>query len=94
MKIDISKTAQKGNIDFGYFCKKICQQELSKIDQSGHTGRSPGLVFTGGDTCSEGHGFESQHLVLDGHYFAYICCKHCIVLKEENRRKRGRGWPI
>ena len=28
---------------------------------------SPGLVVMGGDSCSEGLGFESQHHRLDGH---------------------------
>ena len=31
------KRAQKDNIHLGYFCKKICNQELSKIAHSGHT---------------------------------------------------------
>ena len=30
-------------------------------------GGSPGLVVMGGDSCSEGRGFESQHHILDGH---------------------------
>ena len=28
-------------------------------------GGSPGLVVMGGDSCSEGCGFESQHCILD-----------------------------
>ena len=40
---------------------------------------SPGLVKMGGDSCCEGHGFESQHWMLDGHFFTYICCKNCNV---------------
>ena len=31
-------------------------------------GGSPGLVVMGGDSSSEGHGFESQHCILDGHF--------------------------
>ena len=31
-------------------------------------GRSPGLVVMGGDSCSKGHGFESRHQILDGHF--------------------------
>ena len=34
-------------------------------------GGSPGLVVMGGDSCSEGCGFESQHCILAGH-FSYI----------------------
>ena len=30
-------------------------------------GGSPGLAVMGGDSCSEGRGFESQHRILDGH---------------------------
>ena len=50
-----------------------------------------------GDSCSEGHGFESQHRILDGHFFTYICCKNCnyVFLKRPKiNDKRGRGWPI
>ena len=31
----------------------------------------------GGDSHSEGRGFESQHHILDGHFFTLICCKNC-----------------
>ena len=30
-------------------------------------GGSPGLVVMGGDSCSEGRGFESRCHILDGH---------------------------
>ena len=45
-----------------------------------------GLVARGGDSCSEGRGFESQD----------FCCKNCNVLfeKTKNKRTRGREWPI
>ena len=39
----------------------------------------PGLVDTGGDSCTEGCGFESRHCTVDGHFFSYICCKNCNV---------------
>ena len=39
------------------------------------SGREPGLVVMGGDSLSEGRGFESQHRILDGHFFTLICCK-------------------
>ena len=29
---------------------------------------TPGLVVIGGDSCSEGCKFESQHHILDGHF--------------------------
>ena len=37
MKMDVFKTAPKVYLNLGYFCKKICHRELSKIAQSGHT---------------------------------------------------------
>ena len=43
-------------------------------------GGSPGLVVMGGDSHSEGRGFES--LIW------------CLFEKTENKRKRGRGWPF
>ena len=39
-------------------------QQTNKVSLGG----SPGLVVTGGNSCSEGHGFESQHHILDGHF--------------------------
>ena len=48
---------------------------------------SPGLVVKGGDSYSGSRGFESQHHVLDGHVFTYICCKNwnvCLKMKEKN----------
>ena len=35
--------AQKVTTKFGYFLKKICHQDLSKIAQSGHTDRTTKL---------------------------------------------------
>ena len=37
---------------------------------------SPGLVVIGGDLCSEGHEFESQHCIMDGHFsHLFVCFK-------------------
>ena len=36
------------------------------------TGGSPGQVVMGGDSCSEGHGFESHHHTLDGIFHIYL----------------------
>ena len=57
---------------------------------------SPDIVVMGGDSHSEGHGFESQCHILDGHFFTLICCKIPLMLvwKRLKKRKRGRGWPI
>ena len=38
-------------------------------------GGCPGLVVMGGDSCAEGRVFESQHSILDGHFFPLICYK-------------------
>ena len=35
-------------------------------------GGSPGLVVMGGDSCSEGRGFKSQHHIQDGHFYIYL----------------------
>ena len=43
-------------------------------------GGSPGLVDIGGDSCSEVRGFESQHHIKDGQFFALICCKNVLML--------------
>ena len=58
-------------------------------------GRNHGLVVMGGVLCSEGHGFESGHRILDG-YFSHIgiCCKNSddVCLKRPKiNDKRGRG---
>ena len=51
-------------------------------------GRSPGLVVMGGDSCSKGCGFKSQHLILDGHLPHLLVVKIVIfVLKDENKSK-------
>ena len=51
-------------------------------------------MVMGGDSRSEGLGFESRHRILDGHFLTYICCKNCWLEKTENKQKRGLGWPI
>ena len=55
---------------------------------------SPGLVALGRGSHSEGRGFESQHRILDGHFFTYICCKNCnVCLKRPkiNEKEAGVG---
>ena len=34
--------------------------------------QSPGLVVMGRDSCFKGHGLESQHRILDGHFVTFI----------------------
>ena len=50
-------------------------------------------MVMGGDSYSEGCGFESRHCILDGHFFTLICCKNCIDVcleRRKNTKKRPR----
>ena len=38
-----------------------------------------GLVVMGGESCSEGRGFESQCRILDGHFPLWFVVKNCII---------------
>ena len=42
-------------------------------------GGSPGLVAMGGDSHSEGRGFESQCRILEGNLFTLICCNIVLI---------------
>ena len=48
-------------------------------------------MVMGGDSWSESCGFESQHCILDGHFFTLISCKNCNVClkKTENKQKEA-----
>ena len=52
-------------------------------------------MVMGRDSCSKGCGFESQHHILDGHFFTYICYKNCddVCLKRPkiNEKEVGVG---
>ena len=51
---------------------------------------SPGLVVTGGDSCSKGHGFESQYHILDGHFSKLFVVKIVtFVWKDEKETRDG-----
>ena len=43
-------------------------------------GGSPGLVIIGDDSCSRGHGFESWHRILDGHF---SCLKSLLTIWQD-----------
>ena len=46
----------------------------------------------GGDSCSKSREFESQHRILDGHFFTFICCKNCnLCLKRQNINEKEAG---
>ena len=55
-------------------------------------------MVMGDDSCSKGHVFESRCRILDGHldifHIDLLKKLYCLVEKTENKRKRGRGWPI
>ena len=54
----------------------------------------PGLVVMGGVSHSKGRGFKSQHRILDGHFFTYICCekfKFCLKRPKINKKEAGVG---
>ena len=40
-------------------------------------GREPRSSCYGGDSCSEGCGFDSKHRILDWHFFTHICGNVC-----------------
>ena len=52
-------------------------------------------MVMGGDSRSEGRGFESQCHILDGHFFTLICCKIVLmfILKrlKINEKEAGNG---
>ena len=50
-------------------------------------------MVMGNNSCLRGCGFESRHHILDGHFFALICCKNCIVsLKRPKLTKKGLSF--
>ena len=60
-------------------------------------GGSPGSVVRGGETCSEGFGFQSQHRILDGYFFTLISCNNNIdvcLKKTENKSKETVDGPF
>ena len=62
--------------------------------QRNSRGGSAGQVVMGGDSCSKDRGFESQHRILDIFHIYLKQKLYCLVEIDENKRKRGREWPI
>ena len=53
---------------------------------------SPGLVVMGGDSHSEGCGFESRLHILDGHFSHIFVVKICnVCLKRPKINEKGAG---
>ena len=70
------------------FCRLELQQTNGKIKCG-----SPVLVDLGGESCSEDCGFESQHHILDKHFFKYICYKNvnvCLKRRKLNKKTNGK----
>ena len=53
-------------------------------------------MVMGRDSRSKGRGFESQHRILDGHFFTYICCENCSVClkRPKNKQKEAGVGPF
>ena len=47
------------------------------------------MVVTGGEACSEGHGFKSRYYILDGHFLHKFVVNLCE--KTENKRYKRQG---
>ena len=58
-----------------------------------NTGRSPGLVVMGGDSCSEACGFISQYRIVDGHFLHLFAvkCNFCTYLEKTKINEKRPG---
>ena len=59
-------------------------------------GREPWSSGSKRRLISEGCEFESQHQILDGHFFALICCKNCIdcLKRPKMNEKEAEDGPF
>ena len=64
--------------------------EMFNLFQSG----SPCLVVMGANSYSRGHGFESRHLILDGHYIFSHWFVVLFVWKDRKRKKEAGVGPF
>ena len=50
-------------------------------------------MVMGGGSCSDGHGFESHHCILVGHFFTYTCknCNDICLMRPKINDKRRPG---
>ena len=50
-------------------------------------------MVMGGDSCSEGRGFKSQHHIQDGHFYIYLFVVKIVLfaLKNENKLEKRPG---
>ena len=54
-------------------------------------GGSPGLVVMGGNSCSKGCGFKSQHRILDGHFSHYFVVKNVLFVWKHRKVEKETG---
>ena len=48
--------------------------------------KGPVLVVMEGDSCSKGSEFESQHHIMDGHFFTYLFAEKIVILFENDEK--------
>ena len=63
-----------------HVCDKYTYKSVANRETTLTGGGSPGLMVMGGDSCSEGCGFKSQHYILDGHFSTFICVKFLLFV--------------
>ena len=52
-------------------------------------------MVMGMDSHSKGHGYESRHCILDGHFsHVFLVELYCLIEKTENKQKRGQVGPV
>ena len=56
-----------------------------------YEGQEPWSSGYGEDSCSEGHGFESQHFKLAGHFSQFILLKNVCLKRRKNEKEAGDG---
>ena len=77
----------------GSYYSVDCDSTIGQNSKNTKGGR-PGPVDMGRDSCSKGCEFESQHRILDGHFFTYlIIIKICNVFEKTkiNEKEAGNG---
>ena len=79
-RTDLLKGLENGQYQFGPLLSIVKRSSTSIVAKlSNFMGGSRGLVVTGEDSCSKGHGFKSWHCILDGHFSHGICCKIVVL---------------
>ena len=63
----------------------LCLSLIKSFSQGGN----PGLVVEGEGLIAVCCEFKSQHRVLDGHFFTYLCCKVCLKRLKINCKEDG-----